>query len=135
MRDIKIKNLLVLVPFIILSLRGMKFSRPMAFFGYSRSRIATLSKVMASVALAGAGGWQLWTRQCYFEPFGPENDPIFQSDHYKRLNPGNHPSLKDSCVRRVPLSQISPELVDDTLKGGSKLVERFCAGIWGGYGE
>jgi hypothetical protein len=107
----------------------------MAFFGFSRSRIATFGKVTASVALAGAGGWQLWTRQCYFEPFGPENDPIFQSDHYKRLNPGNHPSLKDSCVRKVPLSQILPELVDDTLKGGSKLVERFCAGIWGGYGE
>ncbi|KAJ6012365.1 hypothetical protein N7499_004250 [Penicillium canescens] len=106
----------------------------MSFFGFSRSRVATFSKFTASVALTGAGGWQLWTRHCYFEPFGPENDPIFQSDHYKRLNPENHPSLKDSCVRKVPLSQIPPELVEDTLKGGSKLVERFCAGVWGGYG-
>lgn len=102
---------------------------------FAKSGVATFSIFTGSVALASAGGWQFWTRHCFFEPFGPENDPIFQSDHYKRHNPENHPSLKDSCVRKVPLSQIPSELVDDTLKGGSKLVERFCAGVWGGYGE
>ncbi|KEY79726.1 hypothetical protein BA78_7872 [Aspergillus fumigatus] len=71
---------------------------------------------------------------CYFEPFGPENDPLFQSKYFKQHNPRNHPSLNDSCVRKVPLSQIPPELVNDALNGGSKLLERFCAGVWGGYG-
>lgn len=75
------------------------------------------------------------TLHCYFEPFGPENDPLFQSQYFKQYNPGNHPSLNDSCVRKVPLSQIPQELVDDALNGGSKLVERFCAGVWGGYGK
>ena len=33
------------------------------------------------------------------------------------------------------MSQIPPDLVEDALRGGSKLTERFCAGVWGGYGE
>ncbi|KAH1328001.1 hypothetical protein KXW89_006013 [Aspergillus fumigatus] len=57
-----------------------------------------------------------------------------QSKYFKQHNPRNHPSLNDSCVRKVPLSQIPPELVNDALNGGSKLLERFCAGVWGGYG-
>ncbi|KAF4233505.1 hypothetical protein CNMCM6805_009162 [Aspergillus fumigatiaffinis] len=56
------------------------------------------------------------------------------SKYFKQHNPGTHPSLNDSCVRKVPLSQIPPELVEDALNGGSKLLERFCAGVWGGYG-
>lgn len=92
-------------------------------------------KILTAGSLASAGGWELWTRHCYFEPFGPENDPLFQSRYFKQYNPGNHPSLDDSCVRKVPLSQIPAELVDDALNGGSKLVERFCAGVWGGYGK
>ncbi|KAL2816931.1 hypothetical protein BJX63DRAFT_130850 [Aspergillus granulosus] len=106
----------------------------MSFFRITRSKVASFSKFSAAATLAGAGGWRLWTGSCYFEPFGPENDPIFQSEYYRRHNPGDHPSLKDSCVRKLPLSQIPSELVDDALNGGSKLVERFCAGVWGGYG-
>ncbi|KAJ5523397.1 hypothetical protein N7513_012941 [Penicillium frequentans] len=106
----------------------------MASFWTTRSALAKLGKFSAVATLAGAGAWQLWTMHCYFEPLGPEYDPIFQSDHYKRHNPGDHPSLKDSCVRKVSLSQIPPDLVEDALKGGSKLLERFCAGVWGGYG-
>ncbi|GFF60216.1 hypothetical protein IFM51744_10223 [Aspergillus udagawae] len=106
----------------------------MSFFRITRSGVATFCKVSAAASAAGAGGWQLWTMHCYFEPFGPENDPLFKSRYFKQHNPGNHPSLNDSCVRKVPLSQIPPELVDDALNGGSKLLERFCAGVWGGYG-
>ncbi|GFF56720.1 hypothetical protein IFM46972_10589 [Aspergillus udagawae] len=106
----------------------------MSFFRITRSGVATFCKVSAAASAAGAGGWQLWTMHCYFEPFGPENDPLFKSRYFKQHNPGNHPSLNDSCVRKVPLSQIPPVLVDDALNGGSKLLERFCAGVWGGYG-
>ncbi|KAH1648103.1 hypothetical protein KXX16_008935 [Aspergillus fumigatus] len=40
-----------------------------------------------------------------------------QSKYFKQHNPRNHPSLNDSCVRKVPLSQIPPELVNDALNG------------------
>ncbi|EAU32674.1 predicted protein [Aspergillus terreus NIH2624] len=103
-------------------------------FQFTRSKVVAFGKILTAGSLASAGGWELWTRHCYFEPFGPENDPLFQSRYFKQYNPGNHPSLDDSCVRKVPLSQIPAELVDDALNGGSKLVERFCAGVWGGYG-
>lgn len=107
----------------------------MSFFRVTRSGAATFCKFPVAASVAGAGGWQLWTMHCYFEPFGPENDPLFQSKYFKQHNPRNHPSLNDSCVRKVPLSQIPPELVNDALNGGSNLLERFCAGVWGGYGE
>ncbi|KAF7162458.1 hypothetical protein CNMCM5623_007749 [Aspergillus felis] len=106
----------------------------MSFSRITRSGVATFCKFSAAASVAAAGGWQLWTMHCYFEPFGPESDPLFQSKYFKQHNPGNHPSLNDSCVRKVPLSQIPPELVDDALNGGSKLLDRFCAGVWGGYG-
>lgn len=99
-----------------------------------KPRVVAFCKFSAGASLAGAGAWQLWTMNCYFELLGPDNDPLFQSRYFEQHNPGNHPSLNDSCVRKVPLSQIPPDLVDDALNGGSKLVERFCAGVWGGYG-
>ncbi|KAL5363819.1 hypothetical protein BJX96DRAFT_156311, partial [Aspergillus floccosus] len=103
-------------------------------FKLTRSRMVTFFKFLTAGSLASAGGWELWISNCYFEPFGPENDPLFRSQYFKHHNPSNHPSLNDSCVRKVPLSQIPTELVDDAINGGSKLVERFCAGVWGGYG-
>ncbi|CAK96323.1 O-methyltransferase family protein [Aspergillus niger] len=106
----------------------------MQFTKLTQSRLITLCKFSAAASLAGVGGWQFWTGKCYFEPFGPENDALFQSEYFKKFNPGNHPSLNDSCVRKVPVSQIPPDLVEDALRGGSKLTERFCAGVWGGYG-
>jgi hypothetical protein len=111
-----------------------RFWQNMSHFWITRSGVATFCKISTAASLAGTAGWQLWTMNCYFEPFGPKNDPLFQSQYFKQHNPGNHPSLNDSCVRKVPLSQIPPELVDDALNGGSKLTERFCAGVWGGYG-
>ncbi|GKZ56025.1 hypothetical protein AnigIFM49718_001248 [Aspergillus niger] len=106
----------------------------MQFTKLTQSRLLTLCKFSAAASLAGVGGWQFWTGKCYFEPFGPENDALFQSEYFKKFNPGNHPSLNDSCVRKVSMSQIPPDLVEDALRGGSKLTERFCAGVWGGYG-
>lgn len=39
--------------------------------------------------------------------------------------------LSDDCIRKVPLSQIDPKLLEK--KG--KLAEKFCAGVWGGLGK
>lgn len=43
--------------------------------------------------------------------------------------------MRDVCVRRLPLYQIRPDLLEDDKKGGGKLVEAFCSGIYGGRGE
>jgi hypothetical protein len=48
-----------------------------------------------------------------------------------RFNPYNNPVMKDVCVRKVPVDQIRPELLE---KEG-KLVEAFCAGVWSGWGR
>lgn len=59
------------------------------------------------------------------------SDYIYNTTFYARNNPENNPTLSDLCVRKVPLSQIKPEYLE---KEG-KLVEKFCAGVWGGLGE
>ncbi|KAJ7482233.1 hypothetical protein B0H11DRAFT_1723948 [Mycena galericulata] len=79
----------------------------------------------------GFGGFLFFTRKSRFVPFTLTTDPIFTSNHFKKFNPNeNVPGLHDLCVRRVPLSQIRPEL----LKEDGKLAERFCAGVWSGFG-
>ncbi|OGM47792.1 hypothetical protein ABOM_003305 [Aspergillus bombycis] len=108
------------------SFRGLKHFIP--------PRLFTVCKYTILTGLTGAASWQLWSRHCYFEPFGPESDPLFQSKSFQRFNPNQSPSLDDSCVRKVQLSEVKPELVEDYLNGGSKLLERFCGGVWGGYG-
>lgn len=83
-------------------------------------------------ALGGAGslaGWTFWTRNSRFVPIS-STDPIFSSVAYARNNPNRNPATQDLCVRKVPLSKIKPQLLE---KEG-KLVEAFCAGVWGGLG-
>ena len=69
-------------------------------------------------------------RDSTFVPLSPQ-DPIFSSATYLRNNPNRNPEVKDLCVRAVPLGKIKPQLLE---KEG-KLVEAFCAGVWGGLGR
>lgn len=89
-----------------------------------------LLKVSAAGTVASVGVFWGATRNDVFEHMDT-SDPIFQSTFFKRFNPNRNPTLHDVCVRRIPLDKIKPELVED--KG--KLVEAFCAGVWGGMGE
>lgn len=89
----------------------------------------TLSKAAAYGTVAGAGGWAVWTRKSTFVPLSP-SDYIYNTTFYARNNPERNPATADLCVRKVPLSQIKPEYLE---KEG-KLVEKFCAGVWGGLG-
>jgi len=85
-----------------------------------------------TAALGGAGtlaGWTVWTRNSRFVPLSA-TDPIFSSAAYFQNNPNRNPATQDLCVRKVPLSKIKPQLLE---KDG-KLVEAFCAGVWGGLG-
>ncbi|KAJ7875361.1 hypothetical protein B0H14DRAFT_2716304 [Mycena olivaceomarginata] len=95
--------------------------------------VKSASKFLAYTSVAGAvgfGSFLFFTRKSRFVPFTFTSDAIFTSSHFKKFNPnGNAPVLHDLCVRKVPLSQIKPELLEN-----GKLTEVFCAGVWGGIG-
>jgi hypothetical protein len=74
----------------------------------------------------------LRTRNSKFVPISSD-DAIFSSTAYIRNNPNKNPQTKDLCVRKVPLSKIKPHLLEK--EGEGKLVEAFCAGVWGGIGQ
>ena len=92
--------------------------------------IRSLVSLAAYGSVAGAGTWALWTRNSKFVPMST-SDYIYSTTFFARNNPDNNPTTNDLCVKRVPLSQIKPEYLE---KDG-KLVEKFCAGVWGGLGE
>lgn len=91
--------------------------------------VRTLLAFTGYSTLGVAGTWTLLTRNSRFVPV-PPNDYLVGSTWYARLNPNNNQPLLDLCVRRVPLSKIEPALLE---KEG-RLVEAFCAGVWGGLG-
>ncbi|RLM01925.1 hypothetical protein CFD26_108227 [Aspergillus turcosus] len=78
---------------------------------------------------ATVGGFFWYTRNDVFVPL-PLSDRIFHSARFNVLNPLRNPTTHDLCIRKVPLSEIDPTLLEK--KG--KLVEAFCAGIWSGWG-
>lgn len=90
-------------------------------------------RILSTFVLTGAGSalaFNLWTRNSPVLTL-PSTDPLFQSAVYAKNNPNKNPATQDVCIKKVPLSKIQPALLED--KG--KLVESFCAGVWGGAGE
>lgn len=84
----------------------------------------------ATIGGTAAVGTFFWaTRNDTFVPLAP-SDPIFHSASFNKYNPSKNPTTHDLYIRKVPLSQINPSLLEK--KG--KLVEAFCAGVWGGWG-
>ncbi|KAI9731299.1 MAG: hypothetical protein M1834_005202 [Cirrosporium novae-zelandiae] len=81
-----------------------------------------------SLAL-GYGTFYMWSRDSQFVPV-TNTEKILKSRVYRKYNPNGNPPLHDYCVKKVPLDKIKPELLEK--KG--KLVEAFCAGVWGGAG-
>lgn len=91
-----------------------------------------LTPEISTAVLGGAGAagsWAFLTRNSKFVPLST-SDAIFSSPAYIHNNPNQNPPTKDLCVRKVPLKDIKPQLLE---KDG-KLVEAFCAGVWGGLG-
>jgi hypothetical protein len=76
----------------------------------------------------------VWTKHCHFTDLSPATDPIFQSAFYKKYNPSANPTTHDLCIRKIPIFKLKPELVEDAERGGTKMVEAFCAGVWSGFG-
>ncbi|KXH44946.1 hypothetical protein CNYM01_07084 [Colletotrichum nymphaeae SA-01] len=101
---------------------------------FSKARLATFSKFAAGATITSAVGFHLWTRQCAFDDkFTPANDPLFQHSLLKKVNPKNNLDFHDCCYRTVSFDKLRPDLVEDALSGGSKLVETYSAGVWGRY--
>ena len=61
----------------------------------------------------------------------PRNDPIWTSKVYSKYNIQKNPSTQDVCIKRIPLSKIRPEL----LQNEGDLAVEFCRGVWSGWGE
>ncbi|PGH16188.1 hypothetical protein AJ79_01955 [Helicocarpus griseus UAMH5409] len=87
--------------------------------------------IKASVVggVATTGSFFYLTRDSKFVPFST-SDYLFSSPYFRKYNPQNNPTIHDHCVKKVPLSKIDPHLL--TREG--KLVEAFCASVWGGLG-
>ncbi|KAF5975534.1 hypothetical protein FBULB1_7314 [Fusarium bulbicola] len=100
-----------------------------------RQRLILAAKVATGLSITGAASFHLVTRKCYFEPFGPDNGrSLYEHPLLKQINPWNKPGSADSCVRGVPFDRLDKVLLEDAKNGGTKLVERFSAGMWGGFG-
>lgn len=101
-----------------------------------RQRLILAARVAAGVSITGTASFHLVTRKCYFEPFGPENGrSLYEHPLLTQINPWNKPGSADSCVREVPFDKLDKVTLEDAKKGGTKLVERFMAGMWGGFGK
>jgi hypothetical protein len=96
------------------------------------SKLLQGTAVTTSATLAA---FFVWTKHCKFVDLSPTTDPLFQSAFYKKYNPNPNPALYDLCVRKIPIFKLKPELVEDAEKGGTKMVEAFCAGVWSGFGK
>lgn len=87
-------------------------------------------KVSAVGSVASVGVFLGMTRKIEEVPLST-SDYLFNSVHFRTYNPHQNPTTHDLFIRKVPLSEIDPTLLEN--KG--KLVEKFCAGVWGGLGE
>ncbi|KIY69769.1 hypothetical protein CYLTODRAFT_420336 [Cylindrobasidium torrendii FP15055 ss-10] len=92
--------------------------------------ITKLAKATALASGTGVGAFFFLTRKSTFVPLDPASHPLFRIAQIQKFNPEKNPMFYDDCVRKVPLQDIRPELLD---KDG-ELVKAFCAGVWGGPG-
>lgn len=88
----------------------------------------------ACVTTAGAASYWFATRRQKFYELNDPNDGLLNSKFYKAFNPHDNENLSDIYEARVPLSEVRPDLVSDFKRGGSKLAERYCSGLLGGWG-
>lgn len=92
-----------------------------------------LNTVVGAAVVTGIGGWgTFWlsTRHAVFRPL-PDHDPLVQSHFHEAFNPHNNQALSDIYSSTVRVEDLDPKLVDDFRNGGSKLIERYCQGIFG----
>lgn len=79
-------------------------------------------------SLGAALAFTISTRKSTIHPV-PETDYLLSTTLFARYNPNPNPSMRDICLRRVPLDRIKPEL----LAHEGRLVEAFCGAVWSGW--
>ena len=99
-----------------------------------RPKVAQTAVGIAVIGLTGALGLNFAIRGQAFQSFDDRVDPLAQSKFGQKFNPHLNETLRDIYVARLPLPQISPDLIEDYQLGGSMMVERYCAGLLGGLG-
>jgi len=85
--------------------------------------------VTAAGGLFGLSSFYVFTRHAILVPIEP-TDHINQVVQNGNLNPHRNPVVEDKFVRRIPLDQINPRL----LESPQELNESFYAGVWSGPG-
>ncbi|KAK0749977.1 hypothetical protein B0T18DRAFT_407973 [Schizothecium vesticola] len=60
----------------------------------------------------------------------PNDDPVWRSKSYARVNVHRNAAMHDVAVKRIPLDKIKPSLLQ---KDGDLTLE-FCRSVWGGLG-
>lgn len=96
-----------------------------------------LSTVVGAAVVTGIGGWgTFWfsTRHAVFRPL-LDDDPLVQSHFHQAFNPHHNQALSDIYSSTIRVEDLDPKLVDDFRNGGSKLIERYCQGIFGRWGK
>ncbi|KAF9269787.1 hypothetical protein L218DRAFT_983580 [Marasmius fiardii PR-910] len=92
--------------------------------------LTRIAKVTAFGGAGGLGTFFFLTRKSTFVPIDPNTSPLFHIRQVQLLNPNKNLTSYDDCIRKVPLDQIKPELLDRE----GELVKAFCAGVWSGSG-
>ena len=84
--------------------------------------------------LVSLGGFTVYTKHVHWEDLQPSQDQLARTSYYRQFNPSLNPVLRDVAVRQLPIHKVDPELIQDAKAGGTRLVERYCAGVYGGVG-
>ena len=84
--------------------------------------------------LVSLGGFTVYTKHVHWEDLQPSQDQLARTSYYRQFNPSLNPVLRDVAVRQLPIHKVDPELIQDAKAGGTRLVERYCAGVYGGLG-
>ncbi|KAJ5723823.1 hypothetical protein N7488_001858 [Penicillium malachiteum] len=79
--------------------------------------------------LVGLGSFFVFTRHAILVPIEPA-DHLNKFVQNGNFNPYSNPVVEDKFVRRIPLDQINPRLLENP----QKLNESFYAGVWSGPG-
>ncbi|KAK7984720.1 hypothetical protein PG988_002342 [Apiospora saccharicola] len=95
---------------------------------FSRVARVAATGIAGTVAGASLGAGYLVASTTLVTPI-PRDDALWKSKTLKKLNHLENPVLADICIKRIPLSKIRPELLEDE----AKLAAQFARGVWTGW--
>lgn len=122
------------VPLVLFFLENSAFicfrKRPCLASKMNTLRRLAVTGLAGSVAGAGLGTCWLVTSTSMIAPL-PADDPLRKSGYLRKINTLDNPILADTCIKRLPLASVRPELQHDQ----TLLVTEFAKGVWAGWGK